>query len=150
MEAAMRIFRQAQEVVGHTPERVTTAGHDAYPRAIRETCGEEALHGCNQYLNNRSEQHHRGVKQRSDPMQGCGIICAIANAWETSCLWLSSGRSSASAWPKCAPCSRLLETQGKHGQVAMHICRLLCAPSADATLLARCAATLHGSSPAWP
>src|SRR5437879_5376339 len=35
MEAAKRFFTQAQEVVGHRPTRVTTDGHDAYPRAIR-------------------------------------------------------------------------------------------------------------------
>ena len=28
-------FKQAVEVVGHAPERVTTDGHDSYPRAIR-------------------------------------------------------------------------------------------------------------------
>ena len=37
MEAAKRFFQQAADVVGHTPERVTTDGHDSYPRAIRET-----------------------------------------------------------------------------------------------------------------
>jgi len=39
MEAAKRFFQQAVDVVGHTPERVTTDGHDSYPRAIRETLG---------------------------------------------------------------------------------------------------------------
>jgi putative transposase len=37
MEAAKRFFRQARAVVGSAPTRVTTDGHDAYPRAIRET-----------------------------------------------------------------------------------------------------------------
>ncbi|GAC1537964.1 MAG: hypothetical protein NVS2B7_08590 [Herpetosiphon sp.] len=60
MEAAKRFFRQALEAGGQTPECVTTDGHDSYPRAIRETLGEEVLHRCNQYLNNRIEQDHRG------------------------------------------------------------------------------------------
>jgi putative transposase len=35
MEAAKRFFRQAVAEVGRAPERVTTDGHDSYPRAIR-------------------------------------------------------------------------------------------------------------------
>lgn len=64
MEAATRFFRQALDVAGQTPERVTTDGHDSYPRAMRERLGEQVTHGCNQYLNNRIEQDHRGIKQR--------------------------------------------------------------------------------------
>ena len=72
MEAAKRFFQQAVDVVGHAPERVTTDGHDAYPRAIRETLGGDVLHRTNRYLNNRVEQDHRGIKQRSYPMRGFG------------------------------------------------------------------------------
>jgi hypothetical protein len=32
-------FRSAKTVTGVTPERVTTDGHDSYPRAIRTTLG---------------------------------------------------------------------------------------------------------------
>jgi transposase-like protein len=35
------------------------------PWTIRETLGEEVNHRCNPYLNNRIEQDHRGIKQRS-------------------------------------------------------------------------------------
>ncbi|MBA3947069.1 MAG: IS6 family transposase [Herpetosiphonaceae bacterium] len=70
MEAAKRFFRQALEVAGQVPERVTTDGHASYPRAIRETLGEEVTHRCNQYLNNRIEQDHRGIKQRYYPTRG--------------------------------------------------------------------------------
>ncbi len=35
LEAAKRFFKQAVAVVGHAPKRVTTDGHDSYPRAIR-------------------------------------------------------------------------------------------------------------------
>ena len=59
MDGAKQFFTQAVEVVGHVPERVTTDGHDAYPRAIRETLGEEVAHRTNPYLNNRLEQDHR-------------------------------------------------------------------------------------------
>ena len=64
MDAAQRFFHQARVVAGQTPERVTTDGYTSYPRAIRETLGEKVEHRSNQYLNNRVEQDHRGIKQR--------------------------------------------------------------------------------------
>ncbi len=78
MEAAKRFFKQAVEVVGHAPERVTTDGHDSYPRAIRETLGSEVIHRCNRSLNNRIEQDHRGIKQRYSPMRGFGNFTSAA------------------------------------------------------------------------
>src|SRR3954452_20560434 len=39
MAAAQQFFTQALDVAGRAPEQVTTDGHDAYPRAIRETLG---------------------------------------------------------------------------------------------------------------
>src|ERR687884_42819 len=72
MDAAKRFFKTALEVGEQQPEKVTTDGHDSYPRAIRETLGEDVRHRCNPYLNNRIEQDHRGSKQRYDPMRGFG------------------------------------------------------------------------------
>lgn len=66
MEAAKSFFKQALEAVGRAPERVTTDGHDSYPRAIRETFESAVTHGCNPYLNNRLEQDHRGIKCLSE------------------------------------------------------------------------------------
>jgi len=78
MDAAKRFFAQgapaALDVAEQAPERVTTDGHDSYPRAIRETLGAEVTHRCNPYLNNRIEQDHRGVKQRYYPMRGLGTF----------------------------------------------------------------------------
>jgi putative transposase len=74
LEAAKRFFTQALAVKGHPPERVTTDGHAAYPRAIRETLGRKVLHRCSPYLNSRLEQDHRGIKQRYYPMQGFGSV----------------------------------------------------------------------------
>ncbi len=70
MDAAKRFFKAALEVAEQAPEKVTTDSHDSYPRAIRETIGEEVTHRCNPYLNNRIEQDHRGVKQRYYPLRG--------------------------------------------------------------------------------
>ena len=64
MQAAKRFFMRAKEVTGCVPERVTTDGHDAHPRAIRRALGRKVEHRTNRYLNNRLEQDHRGIKQR--------------------------------------------------------------------------------------
>lgn len=72
MEAAQVFFKHALAVVGHAPERVTTDGHTSYPRAVRETLGEQVHHRTKKYLNNHLEQDHRGMKQRYDPMHGFG------------------------------------------------------------------------------
>jgi putative transposase len=78
MAAARRFFAQALATVGHAPERVTTDGHDAYPRAIRATLGTEAAHRCSRDKNNRIAQEHRGSKQRSYPMRGFGSCVSAA------------------------------------------------------------------------
>ena len=78
MEAAKRFFQQAVEVTGDAPHRVTTDGHDSYPRAIRETLGTSVIHRCNPYLNNRLEQDHRGIKQRYYPMRGFGSFTSAS------------------------------------------------------------------------
>src|SRR4051794_25760679 len=70
MAAARAFFRSAQAVTGITPDRVTTDGHDSYPRAIRTTLGKRVRHRTSAYLNNRLEQDHRGIKGRYRPMRG--------------------------------------------------------------------------------
>jgi putative transposase len=67
MEAAKAFFRLAKAVTGLIPTRVTTDGH---PRAIRTELNNGVKHRTNQYLNNRIEQDHRGVKGRYGPMRG--------------------------------------------------------------------------------
>ena len=57
-------------MTGVTPDRVTTDGHDSYPRAIRTELGKAVRHRTSRYLNNRLEQDHRGIKGRYRPMRG--------------------------------------------------------------------------------
>jgi len=78
MTAAQRFFARALDIIGHAPEQVTTDGHDAYPRAIHETLGDEVKHRCSRYKNNRIEQDHRGVQQRDYPMRGFGSFTSAA------------------------------------------------------------------------
>ena len=78
MDAAKRFFRSARAVTGVTPSRVTTDGHDSYPRAIREQLGETVRHRTSRYLNNRIEQDHRGIKSRYGPMKGFGNVSSAA------------------------------------------------------------------------
>ena len=70
MAAAQAFFRSAKAVTGMTPDRVTTDGHDSYPRAIRTELGKRVRHRTSAYLNNRLEQDHRGIKGRYRPMRG--------------------------------------------------------------------------------
>ena len=70
MAAARAFFRSAKAVTGVTSDRVTTDGHDSYPRAIRTELGKHVRHRTNRYLNNGLEQDHRGLKGRCRPMLG--------------------------------------------------------------------------------
>jgi putative transposase len=78
MAAAKRFLARSLKVVDHLPEKVTTDGHDSYPRAIRETLGEGVVHRCSRYMNNRIEQDHRGIKGRYHPMRGFGTFDSAA------------------------------------------------------------------------
>lgn len=70
MAAAKAFFVSAKMVTDVTPDRVTTDGHDSYPHAIPTILGAGVRHRNSQYLNNRLEQDHRGVKGRYGPMRG--------------------------------------------------------------------------------
>ena len=70
MGAAKQFLKEALEMSGDAPERVTTDKEVSYPRAIREELGGDVLHRTNQYLNNLIEQDHMGTKQRYDPIKG--------------------------------------------------------------------------------
>jgi transposase-like protein len=70
MAAAKGFFRSAKRVTGITPDRITTDGHDSYPRAIRTELGKRVRHRTSQYMNNRIEQDHRGIKGRYRAMRG--------------------------------------------------------------------------------
>ena len=79
MAAARRFFGQALDAAGHAPEQVTTDGHGAYPRAIRETLWAAVQHRTSRYKNNRIQQDHRGVKQRYYLRRGFGSFAVAAH-----------------------------------------------------------------------
>ena len=68
--AAQRFLRRLIDSAGQKPLRMTTDKHPVYTKAIRWIVGRKVLHRHNQYLNNRIEQNHRGIKQRYYPMLG--------------------------------------------------------------------------------
>jgi len=78
MAAAQRFFVRALDTAGQVPAHVTTDGHDAYPRAIRETLGDSVHHRTSRYKNKRIAHDHRGLKQRSYPMRGFGSFDSAA------------------------------------------------------------------------
>jgi len=78
MDAARRFLVRALDTAGRIPAQVTTDGHEAYPRASRETVGESAHHRTSRDKNKRIAQDHRGSKQRSYPLRGFGNFAAAA------------------------------------------------------------------------
>jgi putative transposase len=70
MATAEAFFRSAWTVTGVMPDRITTDGHDAYPRAIRNVFGDQVIHWTNRSLNNHVEQDHRNITQCYRPMGG--------------------------------------------------------------------------------
>ena len=81
-DAARRFLHRLLELNGARPVRVTTDHHAAYPKAIRWIAGKKVVHRRAQYLNNRTEQDHRGIKQRYYPMLGFGNFAAAARFCE--------------------------------------------------------------------
>jgi len=78
MAAARRCFARALATVGHAPAPVTTAGHDAFPHAIRETPGSGVRQRTGRYKHTRIAQEHRAIKQRYYPLRGFGSFAAAA------------------------------------------------------------------------
>ena len=76
--AARRFLRRLVDVAQRKPERVTTDPHPPYRRAIRRILGRTVRPRCNRYLNTRTEQSQRAIKQRYDPMLGCGSFASAA------------------------------------------------------------------------
>jgi putative transposase len=78
MKAAKAFYRSAKAVTAITPTKVTTDGHDSYPRAIRSELGKHVKHRANRYLTNKLEQDHRGIKGRYRPMRGFKCVRSAA------------------------------------------------------------------------
>ena len=77
-DAARRFLRRLVDVAERKPQRITPDAHPPYRRAIRWILGSKVRHRCNQSWNNRIEQDHRAVKQRSRPMLGFGSFASAA------------------------------------------------------------------------
>src|SRR4051794_16391920 len=113
MEAAQAFFRSAEAVTGVTPDRVTTDGHDSYPRAIRTELGKGVRHRTSRYLNNRLEQDHRGIKGRYRSMRGfkcprsASGSSALAPAPTSTAPPIAADCSTSGGprpcWPSCKP-----------------------------------------------
>lgn len=105
MDAAQRSFARALDTAGHAPGQVTTAGHDTYPRAIRETLGPDVRHRTSRYKNNRLEQDHRALKQRYSPMRGFGAFAAATRF----CVGFEEQRQHFRAQARTGECVSLAE-----------------------------------------
>src|SRR4051812_25580592 len=107
MAASQAFFHYAQAVTGITPDRVTTDGHDSYPRAIRTELGKDVRHRTSRYLNNRLEQDHRASKAATGP---CGASNAPDQHPGSAALTMNSATFSASLPPPPARCRRPTQT----------------------------------------
>jgi len=93
LTAAEVFSRSARTVAGVTPERITTDGHDAYPRAIRRVFGERVTHRTDRDFNNHVELDHRGIKQRSPPTGGFKHGTTAARFCEEEVLIIINARA---------------------------------------------------------
>jgi len=150
MDAAKRFFACALKTVGEAPQKVTTDGHDSYPRAIRETLGPDVRHRTSRSMNNRIEQDHRGIKQRYYPMRGFGSFDAAARFrtahdelrdhlrprthFNEAAPWPTNAASSRSAGERCAHCSRLPNHPGHWSLPAQRRLSHQCGLKSDAFL----------------
>jgi hypothetical protein len=86
MAAAKAFFRSARAVTGVTPARVTTDGHDSYPRAIQTVLGDGVKHRTSQYLTDIFDKFflpprclvwgQRPTQPPSDDQDGCQVARA--------------------------------------------------------------------------
>ncbi len=109
MAAEKAFFRSAKAVTGITPGRVTTDGHDSYPRAIQAELGKRVRHRTSRYLNNKLEQDHRGIKADTGPCgassaqnQPPGSVAATTNCATSSA---SDPATASMSQPTAADCS---------------------------------------------
>jgi transposase-like protein len=103
LSAVRSFFRSAKAATGLTPDRVTTDGPDACPRAIRTVLGERVWHLTSRYLNNRVERDHRGMTSRCRPMLGFRALypqSAIAEATTNYENSFAANSGSASTFPR--------------------------------------------------
>ena len=104
MDAAKRFFQRAHTVVGHALEKVTTDGHDADPRAVRETRGREVPH---QPLYEQPDGagpagHQTTGLSHARPTTNCATISASANTSTGRSPWPLGAAHSRTAGARCA------------------------------------------------
>jgi transposase-like protein len=94
MRAAQRFFRSARSVAGFVPDRVTTDGHNSYPRAIRSTLGRNVHHRTNVYLTIDLNRTIAGSKGGSDV---CAASRSMTRQTGSAASMMNSATSSAAA-----------------------------------------------------
>lgn len=68
-KAAKQFFSQCAKTSGIIPNQITTDKEPGFADAIKSTFGPAVIHRNSQYLNNRMEANHRGVKSWYYPMK---------------------------------------------------------------------------------
>jgi putative transposase len=81
LAAAEAFLPSAWTVTGEPPDRLTTDGHDAAPRAMRQGFGNRVTHRTHRDWNHHLEPAHRGLQQRSRPRCGFKTFATAARFW---------------------------------------------------------------------
>ena len=124
MAAAQAFFRSAKAVTGMTPDRVTTDGHDSYPRAIRTELGKRVRHRTDslpeQQAGSGSPGHQRPLSTYAGlqvPEIGCSVLSrlrrtaqlsppaapAITNTFPPTAADCFTSGGPRPCWPSCKP-----------------------------------------------
>jgi putative transposase len=68
IETTTAFLEQAVATTGVKAKEITSDKNNTYPKAIKKVLGKKTKHRTAKYLNNKMEQNHRGVRQRTDVM----------------------------------------------------------------------------------
>jgi hypothetical protein len=89
---------RSKAVTGITPARVTTDGHDSYPRAVQTELGEGARHRTNRYLTD--------VFDKTFLAWSCYFLLARVTAWPRAGVGMQARhavRAARRVWPRIGP-----------------------------------------------
>ncbi|PHQ81899.1 MAG: hypothetical protein COB66_01125 [Coxiella sp. (in: Bacteria)] len=82
-KAVEEFFKACEATTGPHPIQVTTDKEPAFSNTIKKAFGDDVKHRDSKYMNNVTEQPHRGIKSRYRPMKGfqdsgCAMIfCTV-------------------------------------------------------------------------
>ena len=126
MKAAQRFFRSARSVVGFVPDRVTTDGHNSYPRAIRSALGRNVRHRRERANLNKIDLNKTiaGSKGGSDVCAGSRSITRADQFCREYQDELRNSSGAITRHNQCVPATRRRRHFLHHARIAMGIMQI--------------------------